>query len=146
MSDRFTFDSNLLIYADDLAEPVKQPISKRLVRRSMGRNCFVTQQAIGEFLNVGRRKKIADVVEIAATYRLFFNVVATSYQQLLDAAELADLRGKQFWDMVIVRVAADAGATMLLTEDIGDGETIAGVRIVNPLDPANTAVVEALFA
>ena len=47
--------------------------------------------------------------------------------------------------MVLVRVAADAGATALFTEDIGGGEVIDGVHIINPFDPANADRIAALL-
>lgn len=78
-------------------------------------------------------------------WAIFFDIVPTVPDQLLDAVRLAERRKKQFWDMVIVTVAADSGAEVLISEDIGDGEVIEGVRILNPFDPTNDEALEAIL-
>ena len=37
-----------------------------------------------------------------------------------------------YWDALIVESALQAGAVMLLTEDLQHGQTFAGLRVVNP--------------
>ena len=37
-----------------------------------------------------------------------------------------------YWDALIIESAIDAGATVLLTEDLQHGRTFDGLRIVNP--------------
>ena len=46
------------------------------------------------------------------------------------AAALAQI---QFWDALIVAAAEQADASRLYSEDLNPGQTIAGVKIVNPL-------------
>jgi predicted nucleic acid-binding protein len=42
-------------------------------------------------------------------------------------------RGKiAFWDALIVAAAKVGGCSYVLTEDLQDGQEIAGVRVVNP--------------
>jgi predicted nucleic acid-binding protein len=38
-----------------------------------------------------------------------------------------------FWDALIVASAEQAGATQLLTDDLNSGQSIAGIKIINPL-------------
>ena len=38
----------------------------------------------------------------------------------------------QFWDCVVCAAAIAAGAKVLLTEDVQDGRTIEGLRLINP--------------
>ena len=143
-----TFDANVLIYASDPSEPMRREIAQRVIGRSTGVATFLTNQSIGEFCNVVRRKKLLSAREAEAqvkAWSIFFNVVPTALSQLLEAAVLAERRRKQFWDMVLLQVAADSGATVLLSEDIGDGEVIEGVRILNPFNPANHEALEAIL-
>jgi len=42
------------------------------------------------------------------------------------------LHGFSFWDSLVLRMAKQAGCTVLLTEDFQHGQSIDGVRIVNP--------------
>ena len=51
---------------------------------------------------------------------------------VLRAAEIAELARLSFWDSLIVAAAEEAGCEELLTEDMGHGQQVAGVRIVNP--------------
>jgi hypothetical protein len=41
-----------------------------------------------------------------------------------------------FWDALIVQAAEASGAVVLYSEDLSDGQTYRGVRVVNPLRPA----------
>ena len=53
----------------------------------------------------------------------------------LVASAIATSRSAQvsYWDALIAEAAARGGAGRLLTEDLADGATIAGVSIANPL-------------
>jgi predicted nucleic acid-binding protein len=144
-----TIDSNVLIYALDRNDPARYTIARKVVAGCVMVPSFLTQQVLGEFAALTLRKRLlpADTVgRQIEDWSHGFAIVPTTVAQLVAAADLAERRQKQFWDMVIVTVAADAGASVLLTEDIGDGEVIAGVRIVNPFNPANDGAVAALFA
>ena len=144
-----TVDSNVPIYAWDVREPTRAAIARDLLSRLMQVETFLTQQVIGEFCNVTLRKRLLTAARIddqVSDWKRTFHIVPTRATQLLEAVYLAERRRKQFWDMVLVQVAADAGASVLFSEDIGDGETIAGVRIINPFDPGNNELVAAALA
>jgi predicted nucleic acid-binding protein len=49
------------------------------------------------------------------------------------AVDLSELAQISFWDALIVASAEQAGAAQLFSEDLNDGQLIAGVKIVNPL-------------
>ena len=143
-----TFDANILIYASDLSEPARRAVARRIIDDGTRVAAFLTNQVIGEFCNVVRRKQLMparDVVAQVEAWSAFFEFAPTALDQLMRAAVLAERRQKQLWDMVIVCVAADFGATVLLSEDIGDGETIDGIRIVNPFNPANRDQLDTLL-
>jgi predicted nucleic acid-binding protein len=48
----------------------------------------------------------------------------------------ARYRFSQFWDAMILSAAADAGCTLLLSEDMQNGFVARGVTVVNPLADA----------
>jgi predicted nucleic acid-binding protein len=58
------------------------------------------------------------------------------------AGALALAEGLQLWDALICTVSARQGAALLLTEDMQDGRTYAGVRLVNPFAGANVAFID----
>jgi predicted nucleic acid-binding protein len=51
---------------------------------------------------------------------------------VLRATEIMELASVSFWDSLIVAAAEEAGAGVLLSEDLQHGQVIAGVRVVNP--------------
>jgi predicted nucleic acid-binding protein len=57
----------------------------------------------------------------------------TTPETILRATELAELAQVSFWDALILASAEQAGAAQLYSEDLKSGQTIAGVKIVNPL-------------
>jgi predicted nucleic acid-binding protein len=52
----------------------------------------------------------------------------------------------QLWGCVVCAASAQAGARALLTEDMQDGRTIDGLRLINPSAAANAGAIEALLA
>ncbi len=59
---------------------------------------------------------------------------------------MASAHRLQLWDCVVCVAALDAGARVLLTEDMQDGRTIDGLRLLNPFAPANDEAIEAVLA
>ena len=74
-------------------------------------------------VGVARRK-----VELFANYHL----VILDVEDVLAAIDLHRLHQVSFWDALIVRAAKEGGCSVLYSEDLQDGRTIDGVRIVNP--------------
>jgi predicted nucleic acid-binding protein len=64
-------------------------------------------------------------------------VLAFPVRDLTSRRGLAALRRSQdsrlpYWDALIVETARDAGARVLLTEDLQDGRDFGGLRVRNP--------------
>jgi predicted nucleic acid-binding protein len=62
------------------------------------------------------------------------------------AADAALAHQLQLWDAVICACASQAGAKVLLTEDLQHGRLFQGLRFVNPFDAGNDTTIAALFA
>jgi predicted nucleic acid-binding protein len=143
-----TFDANILVYASDVSDPARRAIAREVIDGGTRVPAFLTNQVVGEFCNAVRRKRgmaAADAIAQVEAWATFFEFAPTSLDQLMRAATLAEQRKKQFWDMVIICVAAEFGATVMFSEDIGDGEAIEGVRILNPFNPANRKALAAIL-
>lgn len=111
-------------------------------------DCVLTNQVIGEFLNVVRTKAVISPVEgrsTAADSSFLFPLLPTTADQLIAASGLSEQHRYQFWDAVILTVAASAGVEYLLTEDMQDGATVHGIRLLNPFNPANHEMLDALL-
>ena len=62
------------------------------------------------------------------------------------ACELARVHRMQLWDGVVCAASAQAGAKVLLTEDVQDGRIIDSLRLMNPFAAANAKSIDDLFA
>lgn len=143
-------DANILIYAEDETERFAkgQTAGSILTRLGLGPGGVVPVQVLGEYGNVCRRKALASAAMIrdrVLDYAIAFDTPQTTPDDILDAAALADRYLLQFFDALIVTVAARAGATILLSEDLHDGLKIADLEILNPFNPGNESAIEALL-
>jgi predicted nucleic acid-binding protein len=142
-------DTNILVYADspdDLHGRYEKAIDIIAAVSSI-ENCLPLQ-ALGEYLNVCRRKKkleMAIAVQRASSYVDLFETPTTAYIDLAEAGDLAQAFNLQFFDALIVAVAQRSGATMLLSEDMHDGLEVDGLCIVNPFEPENKVLLADYF-
>ena len=61
-----------------------------------------------------------------------FEAATAETETFAVALDLATDHKLQFWDALILNVAADAGCRLLLSEDMQDGFAWRGVTVVNP--------------
>ena len=144
---RLSIDTNILIYSVDVRDQ-RAATARRIMTEAIVTDCVLTNQVIGEFLNVVRTKALISPAEgrrTAADWSLLFPVITTATDQLIAASALSEQYRLQFWDAVILTVAGNAGAEYLLTEDMHDGAIIGGVRLLNPFNPANAAMLADLL-
>ncbi len=130
-------DSNVLVYAHDRSEPHKQAIAQALLEELWAaRTGRLSTQILQEFYVVATRKfdppmSRAAAREIIALYGTW-PLVQIDVPLMLAASELEQAQVLSFWDALVVEAARRAGAARLVTEDLQDGRTVAGVRIENP--------------
>lgn len=142
---QIAFDANVLVYAEIDGDSERGRKSIALLGRSVGG--IIPAQAFGEALRVAQRKAPAmfpAVIGALEVYRRNFRVPPTTDSVIAVAAEIARERKLQFWDCVICVAAAQTGAKALFTEDMQDGSDVQGLRILNPFDAKNDALIEEL--
>lgn len=135
MSARSFFDTNILVYADDKANPAKQRRAVELVsehRRAM--TGVVSLQVLQEYFvavtkKLGVNAKIARrKVELLAE----FDVAVPDIADILAAIDLHRLHEFSFWDALVIRSAKQSGCSVLFSEDMQHSREIDGVQVVNP--------------
>jgi len=131
-------DTNILIYAHDLDAGVKRERAMTKLRELWdSRTGRLSVQVLQEFY-VNATQKIATPVarstsrEVVRTYGVWVHH-ATTVETVTRATELSELARISFWDALIVASAEEVDAEELLSEDLNDGQAIAGIKIVNPL-------------
>ena len=129
------FDTNILIYADDASAPAKQGRAISLIGEHRRDNSLVVSlQVLQEYFAAATRKLKVDAavaqskVEILARAR----VVRFTERDVIAAIEIHRLAQISFWDAMIVHAARAVNASVLYSEDLGHGSTLAGVRVQNP--------------
>jgi predicted nucleic acid-binding protein len=144
---RVAFDSNILIYAELEPESEKGTRSADLILRA-ARDAVIPVQVLGEYLRFVQRRLPAafeDAIRQASIYRAAFLTPPTTDEILIRASELAHAHRMQLWDCVVCAASAQAGAKVIMTEDMQDGRIIDGLRLLNPFAAANAEAIEALL-
>ncbi len=133
--ERFTLDTNLLVYAMDSTAGVRHQLACDIVRRAVRLDCWLTLQAVSEFYAATSRKGIvslADAAAQAADWLELFPCAAASSTSVRAALSDAAAGRASYWDALLVATAGEAGCVAILTEDLRDGGELNGVRIHNP--------------
>ena len=78
-------------------------------------------------------------------YLKFYASPATTPDVLKAAVQIVDRHRFQMFDAIIIGASASAGAAVLLSEDMQDGQTVGYLQILNPFNPANDRAIDALF-
>ena len=132
---RFTFDTNILVYAVDRDAGDRHERSMDLVARAAHRDCVLTVQALAEFFHVTTRKRLLGRSRASAFVRdwlVVFEVRSADSAALVDAIEAVMEHQLSFWDAMIWSTARRIGCSAIVTEDMQDGRLLGGVEFVNP--------------
>ncbi|HEY9552567.1 PIN domain-containing protein [Allosphingosinicella sp.] len=136
---RVALDSNILVYLAGVSRTAEDDAKVErardwLERLSKAASLIAPAQALGELFVVLRRSG-ASATEARAILLEFadsFGTSASVARTALSAADLVVDHKLQYWDALIVTAAADAGCTLLLSEDRQHGFVTRGLTIVNP--------------
>ncbi|MHB1543563.1 MAG: PIN domain-containing protein [Gammaproteobacteria bacterium] len=145
---RIAFDTNVLTYAEGINGVKRRDAALALIRRLPQEATVVPVQVLGELFNVLVRKggkSRSDARNALLSWRDTFPVVETSPEVMLAAADLAMDHQLGIWDAVILSAASQAGCRLLLSEDLHEGFTWAGVTVANPFSSPRHALLEALL-
>jgi predicted nucleic acid-binding protein len=132
---RTFLDTNILVYAEDRADPVKQRKAVELIlEHKRQRTGVVSLQVLQEFFVTVTRKLKLDVgvARYKVEFHSRFQVAEPTVSDILAAIDLNRLHGFSFWDALVLRMAKQTGCRVLLSEDMQHGQEVDGVRIVNP--------------
>jgi predicted nucleic acid-binding protein len=144
---RVALDSNILIYAELEPESEKGTRSAGLILRA-ARDGVIPAQVLGEYLRFIQRRAPAafeEAIRQASIYQAAFLTSSTTDAIINKASEMARAHRMQLWDGVVCAASIEAGAKALMTEDMQDGRTIEGLRLINPFAAANAEAIETLL-
>jgi len=146
---RFTFDTNVLVYAVDRDAGDRHHIALDLVRRARGKDCVITLQALAELFRAltGKGKVVPEeAIKIVQAWRDVAPVFAADDMCLVDAMDAVTDHHWSFWDAMMWATAKRAGCRVLISQDGQDGRTLGGVTIVNPFGATPSPLLAQIFA
>ena len=138
MSDKTKvfFDSNILVYFVDSADPQKQQIAENLIKNAViNDNGVISTQSLQEFFAATTRKLLCTkekAKEYVENFSDSFTVEQVSVPLILKAINISIKNQFSFWDSLILSAAIQSGCIICYSEDLSNGQIIEGVKIVNP--------------
>lgn len=138
MSDKYFVDTNILVYAHDRSAGVKQERARAVLENLWAARSGVVSTQVLQELCVNLRRKAAQPLPFNETRQIVtvylgWEVVVNTPASVLTALDLEERYQVSFWDALIIQAAEAAGATVVYSEDLSNGQTYGSVRVVNPL-------------
>ena len=135
--DKTFIDTNIIIYAYDVTAGKKHETARIIITDlwDSGLGVLSTQVLQEFFVNVVQKiPKPVDKQQAKEIVRYFlkWHVVVNTGDSIIDAIDICLRFEYSFWDSMIIEAAIKGGATVLISEDLQDGQVISGVTIKNP--------------
>jgi predicted nucleic acid-binding protein len=133
--ERFTFDTNILIYALDLSAGPKRAAAADLMMSAIGRDCVLVLQTLAEFYHAVTRKGIVPALEarrLVDDWGALFPVVSAEADDLRRAMQAQHKSKASFWDALLLATAERAGCRRLYSEDMQHGMKFGHLQVINP--------------
>ncbi len=129
-------DTNVLVYAYDTSDPVKQRVAKELVRRAVAGEFVISAQVLGEFAATLLHKVsppvAADDLIGALDALAAIKLLSLDGDLIRRAVQVRTSYGLHFYDGMIVAAAERLGCPQIWSEDFNAGQTYFGVTVRNP--------------
>ncbi|MEN8725338.1 MAG: PIN domain-containing protein [Lentimonas sp.] len=137
MTARRFVDTNILVYARDCSEKLKQPIAEALMQELWeSRSGQVSVQVLNEYyvcvtqkLKFGLTKDEAwsDLEALEA-----WEPIALDFPLIEKAFKIQSRYQLSWWDSLIVAAAVVSNCDEILSEDLSSGQLYEGIPVVNP--------------
>ena len=137
-----TADTNVFVYAVDGRDTLKQTTAQSVIGTLQHRRSVIALQVLGEFQNSATRKlKMGHSVVARHTFVLLGGFGTFPASRSAARAALGEMEAGRlsYWDALMLASAAEAGCTVMLSEDMQDGAILFGLAIVNPFGPAGVS-------
>lgn len=134
-AERFTLDTNILVYSVDRRDRRKHEIALDILKAALVRDCPLALQAIGEFYVAATSKvklPAKDARGRALQLMKSFDIFAHSANAVRTAFDESSAGRFSFWDSVLLASAAEAGCAVILSEDMRNGARLGSIAVCNP--------------
>jgi predicted nucleic acid-binding protein len=135
MKDKCFIDSNAFIYLLDATDVKKNKLALELFATRLNMfDTYISTQVIKEVSSVCLRRLKYSIDEVYRVVDLLneHNVMDTSVETIKSGLEIVRNHSFSFYDSLIIASAIESNCSVLYSEDMNHGETIAGLKIINP--------------
>jgi predicted nucleic acid-binding protein len=129
-------DTSILLYtmSRNAAEQDKAKTANEILS---GRDLALSAQVLQEFYVQATRASRPDPITHQQAVRLIESFRRFPAQDITSAIVMAALDTRErfqlsYWDSAIIEASRAMGCTEVLSEDMGDGQDYAGIRVTNP--------------
>lgn len=134
-------DTNVFVYAYDLSAGAKRTRAQQLLQTLWASgDGALSVQVLQELAVTLTRKTTPPLalpqVRVIVSDLTTWQVVEPTCQDVLDGIDASAKWRLSFWDAMIVTAAHRAGAAVIWSEDLNDGQNFAGVVVRNPFGTA----------
>lgn len=145
---KVALDTNVIAKAEGLHDDDMRLKAKQVIEAIGPHRIVVPIQALNElaFLLFKKLRRPRNDVGVTITIWMeTYGTIDTTQSVFRDALSLSALHKLQIFDAVVLSSAAQAGCSLLLSEDMHDGFTWRGCTIVNPFADKLNPLLEAAF-
>lgn len=145
---KVALDTNVLAKAEGVHDDVLRLRAKEVIEAIGPDRIVVPIQALNElaFLLFKKlRRSRSDVGVTITVWMETYSTIDTTHSVFRDAIALSALHKLQIFDAVVLAASAQAGCSLLLSEDMHDGFTWRGCTVVNPFAAKPNPLLEAVF-
>ncbi|MFZ3339825.1 MAG: PIN domain-containing protein [Terriglobales bacterium] len=138
MADKYFVDTNILLYAHDRSTGAKGIRARHVIENLWQTGQGVLSTQVLQELCVNLRRKatrplpINEIQQLVEDY-LSWEIIVNTPQSIIQALDLEHRYKISFWDALVVNAAETAGAAVLYSEDLSNGQMYGSVRVMNPL-------------
>ena len=138
MSDKYFVDTNILVHAHDRTAGAKHERARQIVEHLWLTGEGVLSTRILQELCVTLRRKVTpslsweQVRHFVENY-LAWEVVTNDPASVMEAQDIEKRFKISSWDALVIHAAWRAGAAVVYSEDLSEGQRYESLRVVNPL-------------
>jgi predicted nucleic acid-binding protein len=144
----WSFDTNILVYAADQTAGNRHAASIKLLASAVSGQAALNEQSLVEFLHVVTRKlkqPLPDAAKLVQAWLNNFPLMTAPATILEETVSLLSSNFLSVWDAHMIAICRAHGCEGLLSEDLADGASYGGVRILNPYDLRNAGALREIL-
>jgi len=138
MSDKYLVETNILLYAHDRSAGVKHERARKLIEQLWTTGEGVLSTQVLQELCVNLRRKVIRPMPLEELRHLIedylaWEVVTNDATSVVEALDIEKRFKISYWDAFVIHAAWRAGAAVLYSEDLAQGQRYDSLQVVNPL-------------